>query len=137
MNTPLKPSKGSTFSHLDPGLRGRHLKFEGRVTALALAAGFPGVALCALLLWLDGYSGRVQWTVDLLLVFFWLAISANLKHRVIRPLQTLSNILAAIREGLHRGRYDYPDEFAKVRSLAGEMLASTRRLVSRRTRSTS
>ena len=99
MSTPLKPSKASTFSHLDPALRGSHLKFEGRVTALALAAGFPGVALCALLLWLDGYSGRVQWTVDLLLVFFWLAISVNLKHRIVRPLQTLSNILAAIREG--------------------------------------
>ncbi len=106
MNTPLKPSKDSTFSHLDPGLRGRRLKFEGRVTALALAAGFPGVALCALLLWLDGYSGRVQWTVNLLLIFFWLAISANLKNRVVRPLQTLSNILAAIREGDYsiRGR---------------------------------
>ena len=73
---------------------------------LALAAGFPGVAGCALLLWLDGYSGRVQWTADLLLIFFWLAISANLKNRVVRPLQTLSNILAAIREGDYsiRGR---------------------------------
>jgi nitrogen fixation/metabolism regulation signal transduction histidine kinase len=42
----------------------------------------------------------------LLLVFFWLAISANLKNRVVRPLQTLSNILAAIREGDYsiRGR---------------------------------
>src|SRR6266550_2360166 len=106
VSTPLKPSKDSTFSHLDPALRGSHLKFEGRVTALALAAGFPGVVLCALLLWLDGYSGRVQWTVDLLLVFFWLAISVNLKHRIVRPLQTLSNILAAIREGDYsiRGR---------------------------------
>ena len=73
---------------------------------LALAAGFPGVALTAFLLWLDGYSSRVQWTVDLLLVGFWLAISANLKNRVVRPLQTLSNILAAIREGDYsiRGR---------------------------------
>jgi nitrogen fixation/metabolism regulation signal transduction histidine kinase len=57
-------------------------------------------------LWFDGYSSRVQWTVDLMLVFFWLAISANLKNRVVRPLQTLSNILAAIREGDYsiRGR---------------------------------
>src|SRR5438067_8603069 len=106
VSTPRTASKDSTFSHLDPALRGSHLKFEGRVTALALAAGFPGVVLCALLLWLDGYSGRVQWTVDLLLVFFWLAISVNLKHRIVRPLQTLSNILAAIREGDYsiRGR---------------------------------
>lgn len=107
VSTPPNPPKNpSTFSHLDPAIRSSHIKFEGRVTALALAAGFPGVALCALLLWLNGYSSRVQWTVDLLLVFFWLAISANLKNRVVRPLQTLSNILAAIREGDYsiRGR---------------------------------
>src|SRR5207237_10514608 len=87
-------------------LGGSQLKFEGRVSELTLAAGLPGVALCALLLWLDGYSASVQWTVDLLLIFFWLTISANLKHPVIRPLHTLSNILAAIREGDYsiRGR---------------------------------
>ena len=55
---------------------------------------------------IDGYSARVQWTVDLLLLFFWLVISASLMSRVVRPLQTLSNILAAIREGDYsiRGR---------------------------------
>jgi two-component system, NtrC family, nitrogen regulation sensor histidine kinase NtrY len=57
-------------------------------------------------MWLDGYSGRAQWTVDLLLVLFWLGVSANLKQRIVRPLQTLSNILGAIREGDYsiRGR---------------------------------
>ena len=107
VSTPLKSNKASqSFSHLDPAPRGGHLKFEGRVTALTLIAGLPGVGLCAFLLWFDGYSGRVQWTVDLLLVFFWLAVSASLKNRVVRPLQTLSNILAAIREGDYsiRGR---------------------------------
>jgi nitrogen fixation/metabolism regulation signal transduction histidine kinase len=34
-----------------------------------------------------------------LLVLLWLGIAANLKQRIVRPLQTLSNILAAIREG--------------------------------------
>src|SRR5205814_1019007 len=93
-------------SHLDAASRRAHLRFEGRVKLLALAAGLPGIAACALLLWLDGYSARVQWTVDLLLIFFWLAISASLMSRVVRPLQTLSNILAAIREGDYsiRGR---------------------------------
>jgi nitrogen fixation/metabolism regulation signal transduction histidine kinase len=107
VSTPPKSSKAPhTFTHLDPAVRGSHLNFEGRVTALTVAAGLPAVALCAFLLWFDGYSSRVQWTVDLLLLFFWLAISANLKNRVVRPLQTLSNILAAIREGDYsiRGR---------------------------------
>jgi nitrogen fixation/metabolism regulation signal transduction histidine kinase len=104
---PPNPSRQiSTFTHLETASRSAHLKFEGRVKLLALAAGLPGIAACVMLLWVDGYSARVQWTVDLLLIFFWLAISASLMSRVVRPLQTLSNILAAIREGDYsiRGR---------------------------------
>jgi len=49
---------------------------------LALAAGVPGVAVCAFLLWSDGYSARVQWTVDLFLVLAWLSISFNLSNEL-------------------------------------------------------
>jgi nitrogen fixation/metabolism regulation signal transduction histidine kinase len=100
-----KPAE--SFPSLDPELKsGKRLKFEGRITLLSLAAGFPAVGLCAFLLWYDGYSAQVQWTVDLLLTLLWLGISFNLKTRIVRPLQTLSNILAAIREGDYsiRGR---------------------------------
>ena len=102
-----KPQKVTTFHSLDPALhRPERIKFEKRVTLLALAAGFPPVALSAFLLWLNNYSAQIQWTVDLLLVVLWLGVAFNLKQRVIRPLQTLSNILAAIREGDYsiRGR---------------------------------
>ena len=108
MNPVPKPAKHiSTISSLDPAIRrGSRLKFEKRVTFLALAAGFPAVCLCAFLLWYDNYSARVQWTADLFLAIFWLSIAFNLKQRIVRPLQTLSNILAAIREGDYsiRGR---------------------------------
>jgi nitrogen fixation/metabolism regulation signal transduction histidine kinase len=107
VSTPLKlPKHPSTLPSFDPALRHSHLKFERRVTVLALAAGAPAVAVCAALLWYDDYSARVQWTLDLFLVLFWLGIAFNLKQRIVRPLQTLSNILAAIREGDYsiRGR---------------------------------
>ena len=105
VSTPVKSPK--QFSSLDPELRhGHRLKFERRITLLALLAGFPAVGLCALLLWYDGYSAQVQWTIDLLLTLLWLGIAFNLRTRIVRPLQTLSNILAAIREGDYsiRGR---------------------------------
>ena len=101
------PKHTATISSLDPALkRGGRLLFEQRVTVLALAAGFPAVLLAAFLLWYDDYSGRVQWTADLFLVIIWLGFSFSLKQRIVRPLQTLSNILAAIREGDYsiRGR---------------------------------
>ena len=82
------------------------MKFERRVTLLALAGGAPAVLLSAFLLWYDGYPARVQWTIDLFLVIGWLGVSFSLKSRIVRPLQTLSNILAAVREGDYsiRGR---------------------------------
>jgi two-component system, NtrC family, nitrogen regulation sensor histidine kinase NtrY len=107
VTTPVKSQKSGSFSSLDAALgRNTRLKFEKRVTILSLAAGFPAVGLCAFLLWYDNYSAQVQWTIDLLLVLLWLGVSFNLKQRIVRPLQTLSNILAAIREGDYsiRGR---------------------------------
>ncbi len=108
MSTPVKPppKHPSPWASLDPAPTRSGLRFERRITILALAAGFPAVALSAFLLWYDGYSAQIQWTVDLFLVLLWLGISFNLKQRIVRPLQTLSNILAAVREGDYsiRGR---------------------------------
>src|SRR2546430_11836653 len=108
VSTRFNPTTGSSaFPTLDPALkRGRTLQFERRVTLLSLLAGLPAVALCALLVWLGDYSTRSQLTIDLFLVLGWLVVAFKLKERIVRPLQTLSNILAALREGDYslRGR---------------------------------
>jgi len=102
--TPGKHS--STIPSLDPSIAHAKLQFEKRITFLSLSAGFPAVATVVFLLWYHSYTPRVQWTVDLFLVIFWLSVAFNLKQRIVRPLQTLSNILAALREGDYsiRGR---------------------------------
>ncbi len=40
----------------------------------------------------------MAWTVTILVVLFWLGVAFALRERVVRPLQTLSNMLAALRE---------------------------------------
>jgi len=72
---------------------------EAQIFRLALLAGLPGVVVALALLWRDGYSGKVQWTLALVIVGTWLITSFVLRERVVRPLQTLSNMLAALREG--------------------------------------
>src|SRR5918912_115107 len=72
---------------------------ERRVFELALLAGLPGVIVSLVLLWRGGYSAKVQWTLGLFVVVTWLVVAALLRERVVRPLQTLSNMLAALREG--------------------------------------
>jgi two-component system nitrogen regulation sensor histidine kinase NtrY len=79
--------------------RRRALAFEDRILLLALATGLPGTALALLFVWLDPHSLKLRWTVTLFAVFLlgWLAV--HLRDRVVRPLQTLANLLSALREG--------------------------------------
>lgn len=78
---------------------GAPASFEHRVLVLALLIGAPGVVAAVVLLWLGSYSDRVQWTFSILIVAAWLAVVLALHERVTRPLQTVANMLAALREG--------------------------------------
>lgn len=77
----------------------RKLTFEGRLFRLALAAGLPGSAMGLALLWTGDYSPRTQWTFTLLTGMLWLGFASAVRARVIFQMQTLSNIVAALREG--------------------------------------
>ena len=79
--------------------RRRPLRHETRVTLTALIATLPALLVALLLLWLGDHSTRVRFTLTLLMVVAWIAGVAALRERVVRPLQTLSNMLAALREG--------------------------------------
>ncbi len=71
---------------------------ERQVTILALLSPLPALAIALALLWTGGFDPRTQWTLSILLVALWLILALMLRERVVRPLQTLSNMLAAIRE---------------------------------------
>jgi two-component system, NtrC family, nitrogen regulation sensor histidine kinase NtrY len=75
------------------------MRHERRVLLLALAAGLPATIVAVLLLWNGGFAPRIQWTLGVLLVVLWLGFAFATQERVVRPLQTLSNMLAALREG--------------------------------------
>jgi two-component system nitrogen regulation sensor histidine kinase NtrY len=74
------------------------LSYDRRVTLLALAAGFPAVVVSLLLLWFGNYTWLVRTTAGLIVVGLWLVVAIGLRDRIIRPLQTVSNLLAALRE---------------------------------------
>ena len=77
----------------------RRLTYDRRVLLLALLAGAPGTAATLLLLSAGGYSTRVQWTLGLLVLGLWLGFAFSARNSVVRPLQTLANLLGALREG--------------------------------------
>src|SRR5262245_61203599 len=74
-------------------------KHERYLLLLVLGSGVGGVLLSITLLWSGGYSVKTRWIVAALLVIAWLAFALATRAAVMRPLQTLSNMLGAIREG--------------------------------------
>ncbi len=77
----------------------RRLNFDRRIRFTALMAGLPGVLLALILLWSGDFTPKVQWTFTMLILLFWWGFVFALGERVVRSLQTLSNLLAALREG--------------------------------------
>jgi nitrogen fixation/metabolism regulation signal transduction histidine kinase len=92
--------------------RGARLTHEGRVFVYTAAAALPAVVCAIALLWTGGYSAKVQWTLSVLVLGTWISFAFAVRERVIRPLQTLANLLAALREDDYsiRGRHDRADD---------------------------
>ncbi len=77
----------------------RRMSHERRVLLMALAGGLPAMSVAFVLLWAGGYSTKLCLTLSALLAGCWLGFSFALRERVVRPLQTISNLLAALGEG--------------------------------------
>lgn len=60
--------------------------------------GLPATIVALVLLWSGDFTSKVQWTLTIIIVGFWLGFAAALRERVVMPLQTLANLLSALRE---------------------------------------
>jgi nitrogen fixation/metabolism regulation signal transduction histidine kinase len=92
--------------HFEPALtqtsksRGHRIKlsFDTRILLMTLLISLPGALVAELFLWLGDHSIELKWTVTLFIAVAW-AIGSSMMHaQVVRPMQTLSNMVAAIRE---------------------------------------
>jgi len=72
---------------------------ESRVFYSVLGAGLPAVALGCWLLWTTEHFLHFKVTATIVVVGAWLGGAALVRDKVSRPLQTISNLLAALREG--------------------------------------
>lgn len=104
--------------------RQRH---DRRVFLLALACGLPGVAVALGLLFLEDHGRNLRLTLSLLAVGGWLGFAFALRGAVVRPLQTLANLLAALREEdfSFRSRPGHPDDPLTLVTLEINALAAT------------
>jgi two-component system, NtrC family, nitrogen regulation sensor histidine kinase NtrY len=77
----------------------RRLSYEGKITWLTFVAVAPAVIVALALLWFGDHPPKVQWTLTILIVGCMAAFVWSTREHAVRPLQTLSNLLAALREG--------------------------------------
>lgn len=77
----------------------RTLGHDRRAFLLALLVGLPGIAASLGLLWLGEFPPTARWSASAALLLAWLSLALVLREHVARPLGTLANMLAALREG--------------------------------------
>jgi two-component system nitrogen regulation sensor histidine kinase NtrY len=75
------------------------LTHDQRIVLLALAAAAPGTIMSMVVLWSGSFTPKVQWTLTVVIVAVLLGFISALRTRVVLPLQTLANLLSALREG--------------------------------------
>jgi nitrogen fixation/metabolism regulation signal transduction histidine kinase len=105
------------------------MRHQTQMFVLALLAGLPGMMLSAILLWRGGYAGDTLWTAGVGIGGFWVVVAWMVRERAIRPLQTLSNLLAALREGDFslRARGARPDDALGLALVEANALGETLR----------
>jgi nitrogen fixation/metabolism regulation signal transduction histidine kinase len=96
----------------------RRLSYEGRIAWLTFGAVVPAIVVALGVLWFGNYSAKVQWTLTILIVGCFVLFVSSAREHTIRPLQTMSNLLAALREG----DYSIRARGAREGSALGEVL---------------
>ena len=76
----------------------KRLRFDTFIFLLAMLIALPATAVAEVMIWAGNHSSEAKWTVTLFLGLGWLIGASVMQGQVIRPLQTLSNMVASIRE---------------------------------------
>src|SRR3954469_20470074 len=92
--------------------------YEGKITWLTFLGVAPAAIVALALLWFGDHTPKVQWTLTILIVGCLTAFIWSTREHAVRPLQTLSNLLAALREG----DYSIRARGAREGSALGEVL---------------
>src|SRR3984885_4453801 len=102
MESDPTPGNGSDLAARAPLRSAKHREhigpFERRIRFLCLFVAAPGFVLAAILMWQAKFSTGVIWTLLGGIAFLSLTAGAILMEEIIRPLQTLANVVSALRE---------------------------------------
>lgn len=73
------------------------LRHDQTILGLAFLAGLPGSAVALVWLWTTPVAPWIQWGASILIVAAWVGLAVATRRAVVKPLQTLANLLSALR----------------------------------------
>jgi nitrogen fixation/metabolism regulation signal transduction histidine kinase len=74
------------------------LIYERRIAIYAILAALPGIALGATLIWVQPWARDAKIALTLFVLFLWFILTLTLLEQIVHPLQTLANVVSALRE---------------------------------------
>jgi len=91
------PTSGMAARRKVPRKRVR-LLYERRISLYALLAALPGILVSGILIWMQSWSTESKLALSFLELLVWWVLAVALHEQTVRPLQTLANVVAALRE---------------------------------------
>jgi nitrogen fixation/metabolism regulation signal transduction histidine kinase len=90
-------TSGKAGTRKTPRKRAR-LPYEHRISLYSLLVALPGIVVSAILIWRQPWSAGSKVSLVLVGLFVWWVLALALHDQTVRPLQTLANVIAALRE---------------------------------------
>jgi nitrogen fixation/metabolism regulation signal transduction histidine kinase len=98
----MDSSSGSGYRERDRGGSERfhrhRIFYERRIAIFAILAALPGGFLGTILVWSQPWSRDVKIAVTIFEFVLWFLLTLALLEQIVRPLQTLANVVSALRE---------------------------------------
>jgi two-component system, NtrC family, nitrogen regulation sensor histidine kinase NtrY len=101
------------------------LLYERRISLYAFLVALPGLLVTTVLVWMQPWSMESRLAVIAGELFIWWLLAMALQEQTTRPLQTLANVIASLREEDYsfRARHAAPEDVLGELSLEVNALA--------------
>src|SRR6266481_3732074 len=81
-----------------PPRKRARLPYERRVSLFALLVALPGLLVGGVFIWLQPWTVESKFSLMFAVLFLWWLLAMALQEQTTRPLQTLANVISALRE---------------------------------------
>jgi nitrogen fixation/metabolism regulation signal transduction histidine kinase len=94
----MASSRHRPASGLAGAPRRKRRVYESRIRRLSILLAAPGLVIAIVLIFHQPWSNDAKWSLSVALVLVFFLLEAVLHDHVIRPLQTLTNVISSLRE---------------------------------------